>query len=116
MLISYQYLLSKPYHRPEHLIHIVEYHRKIILKLNIFTGTRTEDSFRVVYLSSCNLFAEINNFVLCAILLSCLVSELQKPSSLGIEPGQFFGVVTFVSVISSWKQTTLVLAPFFYRA
>jgi hypothetical protein len=30
-------------------------------------------------------------------------------------PGQFFGVVAFVSAISL-KHATLVLAPFFYRA
>jgi hypothetical protein len=31
-------------------------------------------------------------------------------------PGQFLRVVAFVPVISTLKQTTLVLAPFFYRA
>jgi hypothetical protein len=33
-----------------------------------------------------------------------------------LNPGQFFGVVTFVPVISLPKQTTLVLVSFFYRA
>lgn len=33
-----------------------------------------------------------------------------------LSTGQFFGVVAFVSVISSPKQTTLVLASFFYCA
>jgi hypothetical protein len=56
-----------------------------IPKHNIFTKTRTEDNFRVCDLSSCNLLAETNNFVLCAVI-SCLVFELQKPSSPGIEP------------------------------
>jgi hypothetical protein len=32
------------------------------------------------------------------------------------KPGQFFGVLVFVSVIFSSKQTALVQAPFFYRA
>jgi hypothetical protein len=36
------------------------------------------------------LFAETKNFVLCAILLSWLVSELQKLSSLGLQPGTDF--------------------------
>jgi hypothetical protein len=57
----------------------------IIPKPNIFTGTRTQDSFRVCDLSSCNLLAETNNFVLYTILL-CLVSKLLKTSSSKIEP------------------------------
>jgi hypothetical protein len=56
-----------------------------IRKTNIFTETRAQNSFRVCNLSSCDLFAEINNFVIYAVLLSCLVSELQKTSSPGIE-------------------------------
>jgi hypothetical protein len=51
-----------------------------------------------------------------AILLSYLVSEQQKLSSPGIEPKTAFGLTVFVSATSSWKQTTLVLAPFFYHA
>jgi hypothetical protein len=50
-----------------------------------------------------------------AVFLSCLVTELQKPSSPGLEPRTVFGAVAFVFVIYSSKQTTLVLAPFFYR-
>jgi hypothetical protein len=41
----------------------------IIPNTNIFTEPRTQDSFRVCVLSSCNLLVE-NNFVLCAILFS----------------------------------------------
>jgi hypothetical protein len=89
----------------------------IIRKPNIFTKTRTQDSFRVCDLSSCNLLAETNNSVLCAVLLSCLASEIQKPSSPGLEPRTvFIGVVAFVPVISSSKQITSVSVTFFYRA
>jgi hypothetical protein len=108
----------KAYHRPDHSIRIVEYDReKIVMrKLNIFTGTRTRDSFRVCNLCSCNLPAETNNFVLGSLLLSCLITELQKPSSPGLDPRTDFRVYGLCPVISSLKQTTLVLAPFFYRA
>jgi hypothetical protein len=79
------YLISrycpKAYHRPDHPTRIVEYHINYyyycyyyynIPKPNIFTETRT------------------HNFGLGAAFLSCLVSELQKPSSPGIEPGTVF--------------------------
>jgi hypothetical protein len=84
----------------------------IIPKTNIFTEARTQDIFRVCVQSSCNLVVE-ENFVLCTILLSCLVSELQKTSSPGLEPKM---VVAVVPVISLSKQTALVLAAFSYRA
>jgi hypothetical protein len=35
----------------------------IIPKINTFTETRAQDSFRVFDLGSCNLLAETNNFV-----------------------------------------------------
>jgi hypothetical protein len=60
----------KAYHRPDHSISFVEYHKKLFL----------------------------------------------NPPSPRLEPRTVFGFVTLVSVISSSKQTTLVLAPFFYRA
>jgi hypothetical protein len=62
----------------------------IIPKSNIFTKTKTQGSLQVGDLSSCNLLTETNNFVLCAILLSCLVSKLQKPPSLGLKPSTGF--------------------------
>jgi hypothetical protein len=62
---------------------------KIIPKPNIFIETRTQDSFRICDPSSCNIVDETNNFVLCAVLLSFLVSELQKPTSPRIEPRTF---------------------------
>jgi hypothetical protein len=46
-------------------------------------------------------------------ILSCLVSELQKPSSPMLEIGQIFGVVAFVNLLA---ETALVLAPLFCRA
>jgi hypothetical protein len=67
------------YHRPDHSIFVVEYHTKIII-----IETRTQELLGVYDLSSCNLLAKTNNFVLCAVL-SFLVSELQEPPSAGLE-------------------------------
>jgi hypothetical protein len=80
----------KVYHRPDHSI-CIECHRKIIFihKPIVFIENQTQDSFLVCDISSCSLVG-INNFVLCAILLSCFVSELQKPSSPGLEPRTVF--------------------------
>jgi hypothetical protein len=88
---------------------------KCIPKPKILTETRTQDIFRVCDLSSCNL-SETNKFRLSVVLLLCLVLELHKTSSSRLEPRTDFGVVAFVSIISSSKQTALVLAPFFCRA
>jgi hypothetical protein len=99
-----------------HRSRIVEYYRKIIPQPKIFNETRTQDSFRVCDLSSCNLLSETNKFCLDAVLLLCLVLKLHRTSWSGLEPKTVFGVVSFVSIISSSKQTTLVLAPFFSRA
>jgi hypothetical protein len=66
-------------------------------------------------LCSCNLLPETNKFCL-DVLLLCLVLELHKTSSSGLEPSTVFGLVAFVSIISSSKQTTSVLEPFFCRA
>jgi hypothetical protein len=66
----------------------------IIPKPSIFTKTRTQGSFRVYDLSSCNL-AETNKFCLGAVLLSRLVTDLQKPSSSGLEPTTFSAVWPF---------------------
>jgi hypothetical protein len=89
---------------------------RITPKPKIFTDARTQDSFQVCFLSSCNHLSEWNKFWLGAVLLLCLVLELHKSSSLGLERRTDFDVVAFVTVISSSKQTTLVLAPFFCRA
>jgi hypothetical protein len=90
--------------RPDYSIRIVEYHRKKIPKPNVFTETRTQGSFRVCDLSSCNLRAETNNFDLGAVLLSGLVSELQKPPSPVLELGQIFGVFTFLKSLPILKE------------
>jgi hypothetical protein len=60
--------------------------KELIPKSNIFTLTQTKNSFQVCDLSFCNILAKTKDFVLCAILLSCLISKLWKPSSLGCEP------------------------------
>jgi hypothetical protein len=79
-------------YRPDHSICIIEYHRKLpLLSLNLTSSPRLEPtSSRVSDLGSCNLLAETNNFVLWTVLLSWLVSELQKPSSSGLEPRTVF--------------------------
>jgi hypothetical protein len=52
--------------------------------------------FRGCGLCSCNLLAETNNFGLGAVLLSCLVSELQEPSSPGLELRTLFRSLTLL--------------------
>jgi hypothetical protein len=54
--------------------------------------------FGIVAFFSCNFLAETTK-VGPSIILSCLVSELQKPPSQGLEPRNFFGVFSY---ISSW--------------
>jgi hypothetical protein len=76
--------------------------KSIIPKL-VSTGTRTQDSFRVRNLSSCDLRTETNNFALGSVLLSCLVAEIQKPSSQGLEPMTDFRGYGLCSAISSLK-------------
>jgi hypothetical protein len=71
----------------------------IIPNPKIFTETRTQDSFRVCGLSSCNILSETNKFCLGTVLLLCLVLELHKTSSSGLERRTDFGVVAFVSII-----------------
>jgi hypothetical protein len=51
-------------------------------------------------LSSCNLLAKTNHIGLCAVILSCLFPGNQSHG--------FFGVVTFVSIICSSMERTLV--------
>jgi hypothetical protein len=92
-------------------VNIIEKNIIIIPKPNIFTETRTQDTFLVYDLNSCNLLqnpssprlelrtdfrgcglcscnlpADTNNFGIDAVLLPCLVSELHKPSSPGLKP------------------------------
>jgi cystathionine beta-lyase/cystathionine gamma-synthase len=78
----------KVYHRLDHSIHIVEYQKKI--PKIVFTETRTQDTFRVCDISSCHIFVETINYVLCAVLRSYLVFKLQKPSPLGLESRTVF--------------------------
>jgi hypothetical protein len=61
----------------------------VIPKPNIFTRIRTHDSFLICDSCSCNLPAETNNSGLGAIILSNLVSELQKHSHRDLNSGQF---------------------------
>jgi hypothetical protein len=98
----------KAYHRPHNSIRIVNIIQEIITiiiipKTNIITATRTQGRFRVCDLSSCNLLFETNNFGLGAVLLSCLVSELQEPSSSGLELRTLFRS-SGISIFSSWSQ------------
>jgi hypothetical protein len=65
------------------------FHSSIVLSYlateSKFTGTRNKDRFPGLWPLPCNILVETNNFGLGAILLQCLVSELQKPPSLGLE-------------------------------
>jgi hypothetical protein len=76
----------KAYHRTDRSICIVEEHTQNIPKSNIFTETQTQGSFQVCDHSFCNIHVETKNFVPCTVTLSCLVSKLQKPFSLGLKP------------------------------
>jgi hypothetical protein len=102
------FYFPEAYNRSDPSVRIVEYLRKkITLKSNITNRTGTRTFFGFVTLARYFL-GKINTFCLGVFLLPCLVSELQKPSSSGLEPRSFFGVAIT-------KQTTLVLALFFYR-
>jgi hypothetical protein len=62
-------------------------------------------------LCSCNILAETNN---ASLLLSCLVSELQKPSSSGIESTTDFRSCDLCYCNFLAEINNLVLAPFFF--
>jgi hypothetical protein len=62
--------------------------RNLILNQKIFTETRTQGSFRVCILSTCNLLSDTNKFCLRTLLLLCLVLELHKASRQDSNPGQ----------------------------
>jgi hypothetical protein len=84
------------YHPEGHVsLNIIE---RIIPKPKLFTETRTQDSFRVCDLSSCNILSETNKICPGGFHLLCSVLELHEISS-GLEPRTHFGVVAFVSTI-----------------
>jgi hypothetical protein len=100
-------------------------HSSIVLSYltteTIFTGTGTQDTFSWLCLSyglcSCNLHAETNNSGLGAVFLLCLVSELQKPSSPGLESRSFSGLwPSFLQSprrhkqLLSWRRSSIVLS------
>jgi hypothetical protein len=82
---------------------------------NFFAGNRTQGSFRGCNLCLCNILFETNKFVPGAVLLSCLVSELQKPSSSGIElsTASRYSDLRFFNFL--FDATALVFSPFFCR-
>jgi hypothetical protein len=59
---------------------------------SILAATGTQNIFRACHLCLCNFLTETNNAGLGAIILSCLLSELQKAFSPGQEPRTFFRV------------------------
>jgi hypothetical protein len=78
---------TKAYHLPGHSIRIVAYHgNKLSLNPTSSPELKLRTGFRGCGTCFCNLLAEINNFGLGPVLLSCLVSELQKPPSPGLKP------------------------------
>jgi hypothetical protein len=62
----------------------------------MFILTRNQDTFLGLCFWSCNFLSKTNNFG--SVLPSCLVSEVQKIISPGLEPKTAFGFMTFVSV------------------
>jgi hypothetical protein len=86
---------------------------KILLTQIFSPRLKPRTTFQVYDLSSCNILSDTNKFLLHAVLPLCLVLELRKTSSSGLEPRTFSDAVAFVSVISSSKQTILVLEPFY---
>jgi hypothetical protein len=58
--------------------------------IKLLVRTRTQDRFRCCGVCFYNLLFEANNFGLGAVILACLVSELHKTSSLGLEPRNIF--------------------------
>jgi hypothetical protein len=69
----------------------------------IFTGTQAQDIFADLWPLFCDLLFETNNFVLGAVPLSCLVSELQKPPSPGLELRTLSRSI-YLPAFSSWCQ------------
>jgi hypothetical protein len=53
-------------------------------------GIEPRTVYRDCDLWSCNILSATNKFALDTFLLSCLVSELQEPSSPGLELGTIF--------------------------
>jgi hypothetical protein len=78
-------------------------------------GLEPRTVFRGCNLCSCNFLAE-TTFVLASFFYRAGFPSYMNHIRWESKPGQFFGVVAFVSVISPSKQTTFALAPFFYRA
>jgi hypothetical protein len=66
-------------------------------------GLEPRTDFCGCFLYSCNLSAETNNFVIGAVLLSYLVSELRKPSSLGLEPRNYPGFRNFLKSFQGYN-------------
>jgi hypothetical protein len=115
--VTHQSLLPESLSYPDNSIHIIEFHKK-----NYYSSTQhlhrnsNPEVFLVCNLCSWILPAESNNFILGPVLLLCLVTQLQEPSSPQIEHRTDSQGHDLCPVISSLKQTALVLAPFFYRA
>lgn len=92
----------KAYHGLDHLICI------ILPKSNIFNETQTQSSFQVCGHSLFNILTKTNHFVLCTILLSCLVSKIHKNLHWAWNPGQIFrGMVLFLYSPCQNKQLCL---------
>lgn len=109
---------SKAYHRPDHLIRIVEYHRETFIapKHNDFTETRTQGSFWASDLISYNLLAVKKNiFFLAPLFCHDYFPSHIKYIHRDLNTGQFFWVLAFGSVISSsepicsWRHCSIVL-------
>jgi hypothetical protein len=92
----------KAYHRCDHSIHIIgkNYHSQSQhLHRNSNPG-----QFSGFNIYSCILLAETHHFVIGSVILSCLVSELQKPFLPGLEHKRYFRNYDLRPAFSGWKQ------------
>jgi hypothetical protein len=93
------------------MVQAIRYVSQNIIGKNYYPYTQylheDQDNCRSRSPCSCNLLAETNHFGLGAVLLLCLVSELQKLLSQGLEPRALFRRLDF-SKISSWYQDVIM--------
>jgi hypothetical protein len=86
MLTCLRFCFSKDYQRRDHSIHILQCHAMKFSRNLTFIGIRTQyNFFRRYGICFCNRLFETNIFGLSAVLISCIVSELQKRPLPGLQ-------------------------------
>jgi hypothetical protein len=92
-------------HQPHHSIRVDGCHRKNLSPNQISSSEfELKTIIRVCKLSSCNIFTELNKLFLGAFLISCLSSDIQKPSHFRCSNSGLRS--SNVSKMSSWSQGT----------